>query len=302
MEGFSVLSSQLPPGFRFHPSDQELILHYLKKKVTSSPTHATAIVADIDIYKFDPWDLPGKALFGEGEWFFFSPRDRKYPNGSRPNRAAGCGYWKATGTDKPILEIGGSRCLGVKKALVFYKGKPPKGFKTDWVMHEYRILDNNEKHKGSMRLDDWVLCRVRQKGSMHLEADTKYEISNNNNCINEKQENLTEKISSPEEDKNLYELNNDKLLEYLLDSHVGKSTGATSMECLSHISDLTQSASKLISSKLDSIKRMLSFEALDELMLHPPTKRHCYDAYYDELVSPTCSFSIDYGSSSEFFF
>ncbi|KAJ6893580.1 NAC transcription factor NAM-B1 [Populus alba x Populus x berolinensis] len=69
------------------------------------------IIADVDIYKFNPWELPGKALFGESEWFFFSPRDRKYPNGARPNRAAGLGYWKATGTDKPILTSNGSQCL-----------------------------------------------------------------------------------------------------------------------------------------------------------------------------------------------
>jgi len=84
-----------------------------------------------------------KAMFGEGEWFFFSPRDRKYPNGARPNRTAGSGYWKATGTDKPILAAGGAHCLGVKKALVFYQGRSPKGSKTEWVMHEYRLLDTD---------------------------------------------------------------------------------------------------------------------------------------------------------------
>lgn len=94
-----------------------------------------------------------KAEFGEKEWYFFSPRDRKYPNGTRPNRATVSGYWKATGTDKAIY--GGSKYIGVKKALVFYKGRPPKGIKTDWIMHEYRLNDPTRqphKHNGSMKV------------------------------------------------------------------------------------------------------------------------------------------------------
>jgi len=85
----------------------------------------------------------GKATFGEQEWYFFSPRDRKYPNGVRPNRAATSGYWKATGTDKPILTSDGHQKVGVKKALVFYGGKPPKGVKTNWIMHEYRLVHDS---------------------------------------------------------------------------------------------------------------------------------------------------------------
>ncbi|CAL2267758.1 unnamed protein product [Prunus armeniaca] len=156
---------QLPAGFRFHPSDEELIVHYLKNKVTSSPLPAT-IITELDLYKYNPWELPAKASFGEEEWYFFTPRDRKYPNGSRPNRAAGLGYWKATGTDKHIFSSCGTKSIGVKKALVFYTGHPPKGVKTEWIMNEYRLLDTtmwSSKQKGSMRLDDWVLCRVRQK-------------------------------------------------------------------------------------------------------------------------------------------
>lgn len=88
--------------------------------------------------------VSAKAAFGEKEWYFFSPRDRKYPNGARPNRAAASGYWKATGTDKIILASGNGvshENIGVKKALVFYKGKPPKGIKTNWIMHEYRLTE-----------------------------------------------------------------------------------------------------------------------------------------------------------------
>lgn len=94
----------------------------------------------IDDFLFVVWGfLIEKCSFGDEEWYFFTPRDRKYPNGMRPNRMAGSGYWKATGIDKPIVASCGSKVIGVKKALVFYTGKPPKGNKTDWTMHEYRL-------------------------------------------------------------------------------------------------------------------------------------------------------------------
>ncbi|KAL2553235.1 NAC domain-containing protein 2 [Forsythia ovata] len=90
---------EMPAGFRFHPTDEELVVHYLCRKCAGQPIDVP-IITEIDLYKFNPWDLPDMALYGEKEWYFFSPRDRKYPNGSRPSRAAGTGYWKANGADK----------------------------------------------------------------------------------------------------------------------------------------------------------------------------------------------------------
>ncbi|KAK3163642.1 hypothetical protein QOZ80_1AG0006310 [Eleusine coracana subsp. coracana] len=178
--GGGGMPSPLPPGFRFHPTDEELILYYLRKRAAAAPCPAP-VIAEVDIYKFDPWDLPAKAVFGEGEWYFFSPRDRKYPNGVRPNRAAGSGYWKATGTDKPITSSAAnaerSAMIGVKKALVFYRGRPPKGMKTSWIMHEYRLAEALNTattyrpmrfRNSSMRLDDWVLCRIYKKTTPQL--------------------------------------------------------------------------------------------------------------------------------------
>nr|UBT01644.1 NAC transcription factor 40 [Litchi chinensis] len=168
-------SAQLPPGFRFHPTDEELIMYYLRNQATSKPC-PVSIIPEVDIYKFDPWQLPEKAEFGEKEWYFFSPRDRKYPNGIRPNRATVSGYWKATGTDKAIYS--GSKYVGVKKSLVFYRGKPPKGIKTDWIMHEYRLNDSRKqvnKQVKSMRLDDWVLCRIYRKKQTGKVVDQKVE-------------------------------------------------------------------------------------------------------------------------------
>lgn len=79
----------------------------------------------------------GKAAMGEKEWYFFSLRDRKYPTGLRTNRATDAGYWKTTGKDKEIFHSGA--LVGFKKTLVFYKGRAPKGERSNWVMHEYRL-------------------------------------------------------------------------------------------------------------------------------------------------------------------
>ncbi|CAL0310138.1 unnamed protein product [Lupinus luteus] len=110
----------------------------------------------------------------------FSPRDRKYPNGCRPNRVAGSGYWKATGIDKTIT-TGGTK-VGIKKSLVFYVGKAPKGTKTNWIMHEYRLLDSSPNN-GSAKLDEWVLCRIYKK-KWSAEKTSTNESSSNSSSSN----------------------------------------------------------------------------------------------------------------------
>lgn len=50
---------KLPPGFRFHPTDEELVMQYLRKKVYSCPLPAS-IIPEIDLGKHDPWELPGE--------------------------------------------------------------------------------------------------------------------------------------------------------------------------------------------------------------------------------------------------
>ncbi|KAL5980018.1 hypothetical protein ACLOJK_039130 [Asimina triloba] len=163
----SNIPFEFPPGFRFNPHDHELIIHYLRNKVLDRPLPYNNI-NDVNLYKYNPEDLiEDYKSFGEKDWYFFTPRDRKYRNGSRPNRAAGDGFWKATGADKPIKN--NEQIIGFRKALVFYRGKPTKAsaVKTNWIMHEYRVNDNPGRRlprsDGSMRLDDWVLCRIHWK-------------------------------------------------------------------------------------------------------------------------------------------
>ncbi|KAG7013146.1 Protein FEZ, partial [Cucurbita argyrosperma subsp. argyrosperma] len=113
------------PGFRFHPTDEELVGFYLKRKIQQRPL-LIELIKQIDIYKYDPWDLPKLAGSGEKEWYFYCPRDRKYRNSARPNRVTGAGFWKATGTDRPIYSSDANKCIGLKKSLVFYKGRAAK--------------------------------------------------------------------------------------------------------------------------------------------------------------------------------
>ncbi|KAK9266867.1 hypothetical protein L1049_027126 [Liquidambar formosana] len=153
--------ASLPPGFRFHPTDEELVGYYLKRKVEGLEIELEVIPV-IDLYKFDPWELPEKSFLPKRdmEWFFFCPRDRKYPNGSRTNRATKAGYWKATGKDRKV--VCQSSLTGYRKTLVFYRGRAPLGDRTDWVMHEYRLSDDLSQGSPSFQ-GAFALCRVVKK-------------------------------------------------------------------------------------------------------------------------------------------
>ncbi|KAA3453375.1 NAC domain-containing protein 53 [Gossypium australe] len=139
-------ATSLAPGFRFHPTDEELVRYYLKRKILNRPSFDAISV--IDIYRSEPWDLPDKSKLKSRdlEWYFFSALDKKYGNGSRTNRATERGYWKTTGKDRAIRFR--ERVVGMKKTLVYHKGRAPRGERTNWVMHEYRLTDETLEKGG----------------------------------------------------------------------------------------------------------------------------------------------------------
>ncbi|CAM0901836.1 unnamed protein product [Alopecurus aequalis] len=166
------LDEILLPGFRFHPTDEELVSFYLKKKIQQKPI-SIELIKQLDIYKFDPWDLPMLASTGETEWYFYCPKDRKYRNSVRPNRVTAAGFWKATGTDRPIYSSKDTRCVGLKKSLVCYRGRAARGMKTDWMMHEFRLPSHDDPSLPKRSIDKkiiplndtWTICRIFKKTS-----------------------------------------------------------------------------------------------------------------------------------------
>lgn len=160
MSGMDEMRPELDlPGFRFHPTEEELLDFYLKNMVYGKRMHYD-IIGFLNIYHHDPWDLPRLAKIGEREWYFFVPRDRKHGSGGRPNRTTENGFWKATGSDRKIVSLSDpKRIIGLRKTLVFYKGRAPRGNKTDWVMNEYRLPDSCPLPK------DIVLCKIYRKAT-----------------------------------------------------------------------------------------------------------------------------------------
>ncbi|OAY63430.1 Transcription factor JUNGBRUNNEN 1 [Ananas comosus] len=153
------------PGFRFHPTDEELVGFYLRRKVEKKQL-SIEIIKEMDIYKYDPWDLQLSSVGGEKEWYFFCLRGRKYRNSIRPNRVTGSGFWKATGIDRPICSLTKSgECIGLKKSLVYYRGSAGKGTKTDWMMHEFRLPPADSKNGDNtnpslQEAEIWTICRI----------------------------------------------------------------------------------------------------------------------------------------------
>ncbi|CAA0809889.1 NAC domain-containing protein 30 [Striga hermonthica] len=122
------MESCVPPGFRFHPTEEELVGYYLKRKIDSLKIDLD-VITDIDLYRMEPWDIE-------------------------------TGFWKATGRDKAIVSK--ERIIGMRKTLVFYKGRAPNGRKTDWIMHEYRLQTSG---LGPPQEEGWVVCRAFKKPS-----------------------------------------------------------------------------------------------------------------------------------------
>ncbi|XP_061343889.1 NAC domain-containing protein 90-like [Gastrolobium bilobum] len=155
----------LPPGFRFFPTEEELVGFYLNNKLQAQRNAIDRVIPVIDINGVEPWNLPtlaGELCRGDTEqWFFFSPAQEREAKGGRPNRTTACGYWKATGSPGYVYSSD-NKVIGLKKTMVFYKGKAPTGRKTKWKMNEYRAIQvSNQSTTATPQLRrEFSLCRV----------------------------------------------------------------------------------------------------------------------------------------------
>ncbi|XP_028797574.1 NAC domain-containing protein 83 [Neltuma alba] len=149
---------KLPIGYRFCPTDEELVIHYLKRKVFSHPLPAS-VIPDFDVFAAHPSRLPGVGDSKEKRYFFSHRREHIH------KRPAASGYWKTIGNDKQIIASENNRVVGMRKTLVFCEAKRSREARTRWVMHELRLLPSETPSYPSHQVAaaDWAVYRIFQK-------------------------------------------------------------------------------------------------------------------------------------------
>ncbi|XP_056159503.1 NAC domain-containing protein 101-like isoform X3 [Syzygium oleosum] len=137
----ALLLQQAIVGYRFHPTEEELI-NYLKWKVTGCGETFCIIPTLENIYEINPWDLPAKFIeksiirSRDQEWWFICPQMQN----QRISRKTPCGSsWKITGKHKDIKAKNDDKKIGSKITLVFLDGRNSKGTRSTWVMHEFHL-------------------------------------------------------------------------------------------------------------------------------------------------------------------
>ncbi|KAI3439227.1 uncharacterized protein J3R85_004943 [Psidium guajava] len=156
----------LPVGYRFRPTDDELVDHYLRGQIFGYNADTCIIPVIRDLYKIDPWDLPPRfracsiVRSKEAEWWFLTRLSVKTQSRRKFDRQTQSGHWKTTGQEKEIKAKGTDKLIGTMKNLVFTENEGSSGKKeTVWVMHEYRL---NGCDPGTNTLDqqNLVLCHL----------------------------------------------------------------------------------------------------------------------------------------------
>ncbi|KAG5399805.1 hypothetical protein IGI04_014412, partial [Brassica rapa subsp. trilocularis] len=154
----STASSSLayPPGYRFVPTDAEIIYYYLKpfspdnkKSWPNLPIHHA------NIYESNPQQLTAEYKKGNlTEWFFISERTKIKTNGQKQKRVDhNGGYWHSKAVTKKIKVK--KDVVGYKTTLNYFVGKQPNGERTNWLMQEYWL-----ESSGHNNTVDYALCKI----------------------------------------------------------------------------------------------------------------------------------------------
>ncbi|KAH7853941.1 hypothetical protein Vadar_008334 [Vaccinium darrowii] len=161
----------IPPGYLFRPTDEELLVFYLGRKIKGLPLPSDVFI-ERDIYGVgdkapwqifsdeDPWEICKNGMKIEGTIYVFTNLIKASKN--RIARIAGCGVWHAEAALEQVVDDYG-HVLGYKRLLCFQitneSGVMDKSVtKGHWIMHEYSLSGGGDN-------TEYVLCRIKRDDS-----------------------------------------------------------------------------------------------------------------------------------------
>ncbi|KAH0884766.1 hypothetical protein HID58_060862 [Brassica napus] len=145
-----------PPGYRFVPTDAEIIYYYLKPFLPENKKSWPIIpIHHANIYESNPQQLTAEYKKGNlTEWFFISERTKIKRNGQKQKRVDhNGGYWHSKAVTKKIKVK--KDVVGYKTTLNYFVGKQPNGERTNWLMQEYWL-----ESSGHNKTVDYALCKI----------------------------------------------------------------------------------------------------------------------------------------------
>ncbi|XP_022715890.1 protein CUP-SHAPED COTYLEDON 2-like [Durio zibethinus] len=151
----------LPVGYRFVPTDEELVSHYLINRVFCKPVPASVFQ---EINASELYSQPPKSSVqfssGEREWFFFIHKDGNFDDEQHKTLfrmvGDGLGFWRSNG-EKPLFDTSGN-VVAFKIHLTYFSGCLSKAKKTHWRMDEYRLpIQFYTLHNSK---EEWALGRL----------------------------------------------------------------------------------------------------------------------------------------------
>ncbi|KAM3337032.1 hypothetical protein P3S68_032732 [Capsicum galapagoense] len=132
-------------GFRFHPTDEELI-NYLKNFVLHGMFPPRDFIKVADLFEdLEPWEIMAEF------------------NKKKFSRTVGKGTWKGQNSGNPIEDNGLKKntTIGYKRSLK-YKSDNEKDENNDkWLMKEYFLPD--EYFRKSSKNYTFVICKIKEK-------------------------------------------------------------------------------------------------------------------------------------------
>nr|QSD99842.1 NAC family transcription factor [Melilotus albus] len=128
--------TQLPVGFRFDPTDQELVDYYLTRKVCNQPLPISLL--EIDVFRSEPWRLmeDNMTSFKHRGYFFFDTKNLRFENLNI--RPVGNGEWRILKKNEE-LALSNKHFLGRKNTFVFWRMEGNQAVMTQWRMDEFFI-------------------------------------------------------------------------------------------------------------------------------------------------------------------